>query len=126
MDDQRDPATAPGSTGARYEIRVAGVLDARWGSWFDGLDLSGEGDDVTVIAGALPDQAALHGLLTRIRDLGLTLISVSRLEVGGTGIRPWTGTGAVRASAAARPFGTSRPSPGGCGPRADPRSKGEI
>jgi len=69
---------------ARYEIRVAGVLDDRWATWFNGLQLSGEGDE-TVIRGMLPDQPALHGLLTRVRDLGLSLISVRRMETEGTG-----------------------------------------
>jgi hypothetical protein len=59
----------------RYEIRVAGVLDSRWAAWFDGLQLSGQGEE-TVICGLLPDQSALHGLLTKVRDLGLCLISV--------------------------------------------------
>ena len=62
---------------ARYEIRVDGVLDDRWADWFGGLQVSSDGTK-TVIAGLLPDQPALHGLLTKIRDLGLTLISVQR------------------------------------------------
>ena len=62
---------------ARYEIRVDGVLDDRWADWFGGLQVSNDGTK-TVIAGLLPDQPALHGLLTKIRDLGLTLISVQR------------------------------------------------
>ena len=66
---------------ARYEIRVAGVLDGRWATWFDGLQVSGQGED-TVICGLLADQPALHGLLTKVRDLGLCLISVRRLETG--------------------------------------------
>jgi hypothetical protein len=64
---------------ARYEIRVAGVLDSRWAVWFDGLQVRGEGQE-TVIFGLLPDQPALHGLLAKVRDLGLTLISVRRLD----------------------------------------------
>jgi hypothetical protein len=66
---------------AQYEIRVAGVLDSRWAAWFDGLQISGEGGQ-TVICGEVADQAALHGLLTRVRDLGLCLISVRRLDTG--------------------------------------------
>ena len=66
---------------ARYEIRVADVLDARWAIWFDGLQISGQGEE-TVICGLLADQPALHGLLTKVRDLGLCLISVRRLGVG--------------------------------------------
>ena len=66
---------------ARYEIRVAGVLDDRWAAWFDGLQISGE-DKETVICGLVADQPALHGLLTKVRDLGLCLISVCRLGTG--------------------------------------------
>jgi hypothetical protein len=61
-----------------YEIRVEGVLDSRWSSWFEGLQVTGEGGR-TLIAGPVPDQAALHGLLARIRDLNLPLISVRRI-----------------------------------------------
>jgi len=64
---------------ARYEIRVAGVLDSRWSAWFNGLQISGQGEE-TVICGLLADQPALHGLLTKVRDLGLCLISVRRLD----------------------------------------------
>ncbi len=68
---------------ARYEIRVDSVLDDRWADWFGGLQVSSDGTK-TVIAGLLPDQPALHGLLTKIRDLGLTLISVRQLDAGDT------------------------------------------
>ena len=64
---------------ARYEIRVNGVLDSRWTAWFDGLQVIGRGEE-TVICGLLADQPALHGLLAMIRDLGLCLISVRRLD----------------------------------------------
>jgi len=63
---------------ARYEIRVAGVLDSRWGVWFNGLHIYVEGEE-TVITGSVPDQAAVYGLLTKVHDLGLCLISVRRL-----------------------------------------------
>jgi hypothetical protein len=69
---------------ARYEIRVAGVLDGRWAAWFDGLQVSGQGEE-TVICGLIADQPALHGLLTKVRDLGLCLISVRRLDTGQDG-----------------------------------------
>ena len=71
---------------ARYEIRVADVLDGRWSAWFNGLQISVQGDvqgEETVICGLLADQAALHGLLTKVRDLGLCLISVRRLDEQG-------------------------------------------
>jgi hypothetical protein len=64
---------------AHYEIRVDGVLDSRWAAWFEGLELRTE-DGETVISGLLADQAALHGVLTKVRDLGLCLISVRRLD----------------------------------------------
>ena len=69
---------------ARYEIRVDGVLDDRWADWFGGLRVSSDGTQ-TVIAGLLPDQPALHGLLARVRDLGLCLISVRQLDAGDPG-----------------------------------------
>jgi hypothetical protein len=69
---------------AWYEIRVAGVLDARWATWFDGLQVTGQ-DDETVICGLLADQPALHGVLIKVRDLGIGLISVRRLETGQAG-----------------------------------------
>jgi hypothetical protein len=68
---------------ARYEIRVAGVLDDRWADWFGGLQVSSDGTK-TIIVGLFPDQPALHGLLTKIRDLGLTLISLRQLGAGDT------------------------------------------
>jgi hypothetical protein len=62
----------------RYEIRVEGALDESWSTWFDNLQIANERGE-TVIVGAVADQAALHGLLRRIRDLGLTLLDVHRL-----------------------------------------------
>jgi hypothetical protein len=64
---------------AHYEIRVNGVLDSRWSAWFEGLQVTSDEPGQTVIAGAVTDQAALHGLLTKIRDLGLPLLSVRHL-----------------------------------------------
>jgi hypothetical protein len=64
----------------RYEILVAGVLDGRWSAWFDGLQVSGDAEaGTTTIAGPVIDQAALHGLLTKVRDLGLPLLAVRRI-----------------------------------------------
>jgi hypothetical protein len=63
---------------SRYEIRVKGILDGRWAAWFEGLQVSSDGEE-TVMAGPVADQAALHGLLTKVRDLGLFLISVRHL-----------------------------------------------
>jgi hypothetical protein len=61
---------------ARVEIRVKGVLDSRWSGWFEGLEITGDASGQTLIAGPVADQAALHGLLAKVRDLGLPLISV--------------------------------------------------
>ena len=66
----------------RYEIRVQGHLDARWAAWFDGLAIAHGSDGTTTIEGPVADQAALHGLLQRIRDLGLPLISVNHADPG--------------------------------------------
>ena len=63
---------------AGYEIRVRGVLNGRWADWFEGLEVTTDGDE-TVLTGLLPDQPALHGVLDRVRDLGLSITSVRRL-----------------------------------------------
>lgn len=68
-----------------YEIRVDGVLDQRWSCWFEGLNVTSEPDGLTVIAGPVADQAMLHGLIAKIRDLGLPLISVRRMDEGRHG-----------------------------------------
>lgn len=72
---------------ARYEIRVGGVLDDRWADWFGGLVVESDGTQ-TVISGVVADQPALYGLLAKIRDLGLWLISVRRLDAGDAGPGP--------------------------------------
>jgi len=64
----------------RYEIRLKGHLDSRWTAWFDGLTLSQDNDGTTIIHGPVADQAALHGLLQKVRDLGLPLVSVIQVE----------------------------------------------
>ena len=66
----------------RYEIRVEGHLDTRWAALFDGLTLTRGRDGTTIIHGPVADQAALHGLLQKIRDLGLPLISVALVAPG--------------------------------------------
>jgi hypothetical protein len=76
---ERHPSNDSHEAG-RYEIRLAGHLDARWTTWFDGLTVAHDPDGTTVISGGVPDQAALHGLLQRVRDLGLPLVSVLRSE----------------------------------------------
>jgi hypothetical protein len=79
MIDQRTPTPDRPEAG-RYEIRLTGRLDAHWAAWFDGLTVSHESDGTSVISGPIADQAALHGLLQRVRDLGLPLVSVTRVE----------------------------------------------
>jgi hypothetical protein len=66
----------------RYEIRVEGHLDTRWAALFDGLTLTRGRDGTTIIHGPVADQAALHGLLQKIRDLGLPLIAASAVVAG--------------------------------------------
>lgn len=80
---------------AGYQIRVAGHLDHHWSPWFGDLTLTHEDDGTTSLTGAISDQAELHGLLTKIRDLGVTLISVEVVDV------------AITASAA-RPTGSTK------------------
>ena len=70
----------PGRPAKRYEIRVQSILDEGWSAWFGGLEVRSEGENTTVITGAVADQAALHGVLTRINDLGLTLVSVCQRD----------------------------------------------
>lgn len=66
-----------------YEIRVVGHLDTLWGEWFDGLTLTYGRDGTTALVGPVADQAALHGLLAKVRDLGLPLLSVNRVRGDG-------------------------------------------
>jgi hypothetical protein len=65
---------------AGYQIRIAGHLDQHWSAWFGDLDLTYEEDGTTSLTGAVADQAQLHGLLTKIRDLGVTLISLTPVD----------------------------------------------
>src|SRR3954447_25509642 len=63
-----------------YEIRLKGHLDNRWANWFDGLTITREDNGETRLIGPVVDQAALHGLLKKVRDLGLPLVSVIHVE----------------------------------------------
>ena len=73
------PARRPGGP-ARYEIRLQGHLEPRWAAWFDGLSLTNDSDGTTALRGRVADQAALHGVLQKVRDTGLPLLSVTRLD----------------------------------------------
>ena len=79
MTERRTPPPHRPEAG-RYEIRLTGHLDPHWTAWFDGLTVSHASDGSTVIAGPIADQAALHGVLQRVRDLGMPLVSVIRVE----------------------------------------------
>ena len=64
----------------QYEIVVKGHLGARWAAWFDGFTVTNEADGTAVLHGSVDDQAALHGLLQRLRDIGIPLISLAGVE----------------------------------------------
>jgi hypothetical protein len=65
----------------RVKIRVKGRLDKHWSEWFDGFDITYHGADETVLSGPIRDQAALYGILTKLRDLGLWLVSLQTMEL---------------------------------------------
>jgi hypothetical protein len=67
----------------QYDIRLEGHLHSRWAAWFDGMTLTNESDGTTVLSGPVVDQAALHGLLQKVRDVGLPLISVTPVPLPG-------------------------------------------
>ena len=84
--------TMAGQSSAGYLLRVAGRLDARWADWFDGFTVRGEADGTTTLSGAVADQAQLHRILAKTRDLGLVLISVEAIRVvSGAAQRPARG-----------------------------------
>jgi hypothetical protein len=75
----------PASTGEQnepglYEIRLKGHLDDKWADWFDGLTITQEDNGETLLRGPVVDQAALHGVLRNVRDLGLPLVSVNQID----------------------------------------------
>ncbi len=67
-------------TGLIYEIRLEGYLDQRWAEWLSGMNLAYSPDGVTILTGRLPDQAALHGVIGKILDIGIPLISIQRMD----------------------------------------------
>jgi hypothetical protein len=88
-DDRTTDGTARASAAdhdgiPQYEIRVKGHLGSRWSAWFDGLSLTSADDGTTVIRGPVVDQAALHGLLQKLRDVGISLVSLTQLPHDAT------------------------------------------
>ncbi|MCW2832949.1 MAG: hypothetical protein JWN68_902 [Nocardioides sp.] len=84
MDEPR-ATDATGSDPGWYRICVQGRLAQRWSTWFDGMSLSPGPDGTTVLRGPVGDQAALHGLLQKVGDLGLILLEVTQEDPGGSG-----------------------------------------
>ena len=83
MSNNSDPRTNPGQPMV-YQIRVKGHLSREWTGWFEGLTITLEEDGDTLLTGPVIDQSALHGLLKKVRDLGLPLVSVCPVESGQT------------------------------------------
>ena len=81
MSNKRKPRTNP-SQPMVYQIRLKGHLGRQWTDWFGGLTITLEENGDTLLAGPVVDQAALHGLLRKVRDLGMPLLSVNRVEPG--------------------------------------------
>jgi hypothetical protein len=83
MSNNSDPRTNPGQP-VVYQIRIKGHLSSQWTGWFEGLTIALEEDGDTLLTGPVIDQSALHGLLKKVRDLGLPLVSVCPVESGHT------------------------------------------
>ena len=81
MSSKRNPKTDPGQPNV-YQIRIKGHLSDQWTGWFEDLTITLEEDGDTLLTGPVPDQAALFGLLRRVRDLGMQLISVNSVDTG--------------------------------------------
>jgi hypothetical protein len=84
MSDASASAQRPDEPG-QYAIRLQGHLDDNWAAWFDGLTITRAENGETVLSGPVVDQAALHSLLRKVRDIGLPLLAVSRIEAGSAG-----------------------------------------
>jgi len=79
MSNELNPKTDPGQSMV-YQIRLKGHLGFQWTDWFEGLTITLEEDGNTLLTGPVVDQAALHGLLKKVRDLGMPLVSVNRVD----------------------------------------------
>lgn len=78
--EQHQPSGTTRGEPAVYQIKVKGQLSADWCAWFDGMTITQDATGATLITGPVADQAALHGLLRKVRDLGLTLLALSSSE----------------------------------------------
>jgi hypothetical protein len=90
MADKQHPKTVPDEPPI-YEIRIKGHLGAQWADWFGDVAIMLEDNGETLLTGEVIDQSALHGLLRKVRDLGMPLISVNRVEHGqpdGSNVKP--------------------------------------
>ncbi|MCL4249191.1 MAG: hypothetical protein KJ065_13675 [Anaerolineae bacterium] len=85
MSNKRNIETEPDESRI-YQIRLTGHLGCEWMDWFEGLTITLEDNGDTLLTGPVVDQAALHGLLKKVRDLGMSLVSVIRLEPGATDV----------------------------------------
>ena len=90
MSNKINPKTDP-SQPTVYQIRLKGHLGSQWTDWFEGLTITLEEDGDTLLGGPVVDQAALHGLLKKVRDLGMPLVSVSPVEPGPSTTSPLQG-----------------------------------
>jgi hypothetical protein len=81
LSNEFDPKTDP-SQPVVYQIRIKGQLDTQWSNWFEGMTITLEGNGDTLLTGSVVDQAGLHGLLKKVRDLGMPLVSVCPVEPG--------------------------------------------
>jgi len=81
MSNKFNPETDPNEPGT-FQIRIKGHLGSQWADWFDGLTITLQDNAETLLTGPVVDQAALHGLLKKLRDLGIPLLSVNQIEPG--------------------------------------------
>jgi hypothetical protein len=91
MSDKHGPKPTPIQNGC-YQIRIKGHLSSEWAGWFEGLTITLEEDGTTLLFGPVADQAALHGLLKKVRDLGIPLVSVCPGKPGSSNTPPLRGS----------------------------------